>query len=540
MVYIPRWSITGALYVLSQLSQNHDYCPIGETIRPSDFQRDNSSVEFIVNDPSYRALSVDKLSGAIQHPTVTFDGDTLETINGTQFVKFHEFLRGEFPLTHETLSLEKINTYGLLYTWEGSDPSLKPLLLMAHQDVVPVGEETRGDWIYDPFSGFFDGENIWGRGSSDTKTMVIGQLQAVERLIQEGFKPSRTILLAYGFDEEIGGKMGAAFISEHLYERYGANGLYSLLDEGGTAMAVVGGTPIAQPAVGEKGVVNIKISLTTPGGHSSVPPDHTNIGIVSKLVSLIEDTPFRQIMDEHNPAFKYLQCIAQHTDEFTPEFKQKVFRSTWDPSAKKDVLDYADTVKELKYLVRTSQAVDIIHGGIKTNSLPELVTIDINHRISIESSVNETVHKIVDNVLSIANKFSLGLYHDNEALLEPTSNGYFNVTAPVSLEPARISPSSNEQWRIFAGSVKHIMEDYIYPNITRPSVVAPSITTGNTDTSHYWGLTENIYRYRLSTMHGVLEGHTHSVNEHTTIQNHLFLVAFNYEYIKSVDEYAKA
>jgi Gly-Xaa carboxypeptidase len=519
-------------------SFNVDYCPVGGTIRPSDFIRDNSSVEFIIHDRNYRDDSVAKLAGAIQHQTVSYDGLNIDTINGTQFEEFHRYLAKEFPLTHNQLTLEKINKYGLVYTWNGSNSTLKPIVFTAHQDTVPVDEGTRSQWLHDPFSGYFDGENIWGRGSSDCKTMIIGYLQAIEKLLEEGFVPRRTVIFAYGFDEEIGGLMGATTISNHLFNRYGKNGIYSLLDEGGTAMAIVGGTVVAQPAVGEKGVLGIRISLTTPGGHSSVPPEHTNIGLVSKLVSVIEDSPFPQIMETTNPIFNYLQCLSQHTDEFEPEFKRDVLRSAWDIFAKERVLKFLDSVRDLRFLVRTTQAVDIIHGGVKSNALPEFTTVDINHRISVESSVNVTLEKIVDNVKAIAKEHSLGVYLEEKELLPKTANGSFNITIQAKLEPARVSPLDAEQWDLLRGSVKHIIEDYIYPDISRPAVVAGSLNTGNTDTSHYWDLTEHIYRYRLSAMHGITEGHTHSVNEHTTINNHLYLVAFSYEYIKSVSEFS--
>lgn len=109
--------------------------------------------------------------------------------------------------SHTHLSLEKINTYALAYEWAGSDKSKSPLMLAAHQDVVPVEPSTIDSWTHPPFSGHFDGEYIWGRGSSDDKASLIGILSAIELLIQEGFKPERTVVLAFGMDEETGGKV---------------------------------------------------------------------------------------------------------------------------------------------------------------------------------------------------------------------------------------------------------------------------------------------------------------------------------------------
>ena len=74
------------------------------------------------------------------------------------------------------MQLTKVNTYGLHYEWTGSDSTLKPIMLTAHQDVVPVDPTTVDQWKYPPYSGHFDGERIWGRGSVDDKSGLIGIL----------------------------------------------------------------------------------------------------------------------------------------------------------------------------------------------------------------------------------------------------------------------------------------------------------------------------------------------------------------------------
>ena len=129
--------------------------------------------------------------------------------------------------------MTKVNTYGLLYEWKGSDENLKPLLLMGHQDVVPVNPDTVEEWTHPPFSGHFDGRLLWGRGSSDDKCGVIGILSTVETLIEKGFKPARSIVLSFGFDEEVGGPLGARHLAKFLLDKYGENAFSLLVDEGG-------------------------------------------------------------------------------------------------------------------------------------------------------------------------------------------------------------------------------------------------------------------------------------------------------------------
>jgi Gly-Xaa carboxypeptidase len=121
------------------------------------------------------------------------------------FGDFHAYLNRTFPLVHASAELRKVNTWGLLYKFEGSIQNLKPGLLAAHQDVVPVAEETLNQWTHPPFEGFIDEKQglVWGRGSSDDKNMLVSIFEALEKLSEEGWKPRRTLYIASGFDEEV-------------------------------------------------------------------------------------------------------------------------------------------------------------------------------------------------------------------------------------------------------------------------------------------------------------------------------------------------
>ncbi|KAH3671991.1 hypothetical protein WICMUC_004498 [Wickerhamomyces mucosus] len=515
-------------------------CPKGDIIRPQSFLKDNSSIEEIIYSKDYRLDSIKKLSGAVKIPTVT--NDTVKSpidspSDWNEFARFHWFLESQFPLVYSKLKVEKINKYGLLFTWEGSNSDLKPLLLLAHQDVVPVEPVTLKDWKFPPFDGEYDDEFIYGRGSSDCKSLVIGYLQAFEKLLKDDFEPNRTHLIALGFDEEIGGPWGAATISKILEDRYGKDSIFAVLDEGGSSVEIIDDIPIALPSIGEKGSLNSIISLTTPGGHSSIPPDHTNIGIFAKLLNEIESTPFDSNLSANNPVLNYLQCVAKHTNSIPNDVKNSIFKAGYDSLANSKVIEYLSKIRELKYSVRTSQAIDIFNGGIKSNALPEFSEVVINHRVAIESSIDETISKILNNVKNIADEFDLGIYLNDQEIKPKSINGYFNLDySKGGLNPAKVSPVDNESFNLFRGSIKHILNDYVYPNLNEP-IVAGNLNSGNTDTNRYWSLSDNIYRYKFSTLNGLIGAGTHSVNEKVKIDDLISLIAFIYEYVRNVDEF---
>ena len=97
---------------------------------------------------------------------------------------------------------------------------------------------------------------------------------AVETLLESGFHPSRSVILAFGFDEEVSGGRGAKLIGAHLLKTLGANSIAMLVDEGNGYGPSQDGL-FALPAVAEKGYLDVKIEVSSAGGHSSVPPPHT-------------------------------------------------------------------------------------------------------------------------------------------------------------------------------------------------------------------------------------------------------------------------
>ena len=175
------------------------------------------------------AALAERLAGAVRIPTISLEDRS--AIDRAAFDTLLAYLRSSFPRTHAALKLEAVSTHSLLYTWAGRDAQTAPVLLLAHLDVVPVEPGTEARWTHPPFSGAIADGYVWGRGALDDKNGALAQLEAVEHLLASGFTPQRTILLAFGHDEEIGGKEGAQKIAALLKER-GVKAEWAL-DEGG-------------------------------------------------------------------------------------------------------------------------------------------------------------------------------------------------------------------------------------------------------------------------------------------------------------------
>jgi Gly-Xaa carboxypeptidase len=251
-------------------------CPQSDALYPENNAQLWDSLGSDFDEDAFTTRAAAWLGGAVRIPTEAYDdmGPVGEDERWEAFVPFHAYLVQSFPLIHKSLTLTKVNTYGLLYEWKGSDDSLKPLLLAAHQDVVPVEPETVDQWDYPPYSGYYDGKSIWGRGSSDDKSGLIGILASIETLLEKGFEPARTIVLASGFDEEISGAQGARHLSDAMLKKYGKDSFALLVDEGGIFLDIEGSV-IAIPGIAEKGKLDTKVKVMTAGGHSSIPPAHT-------------------------------------------------------------------------------------------------------------------------------------------------------------------------------------------------------------------------------------------------------------------------
>ncbi|KAI1400828.1 carboxypeptidase s [Hypoxylon fuscum] len=507
-------------------------CPQIEPLFPSQESPSLSKMDDYIASSSFLNESTIRMAGAIQIPTQSYDdlGPVGEDERWDIMFEFAAYLQVTFPLVHSTLKLEKVNTHGLLYTWQGSDESLSPTVLMAHQDVVPVADSTIDQWTYPPFSGYFDGKNIWGRGSCDCKNNLIGILEAVELLVDAGFSPKRTLVLSFGFDEEISGGHGAAPLAKVLINRYGKDGAAVIVDEGAGTSTVWGST-FALPGVAEKGYIDVEIIVRMPGGHSSIPPAHNGIGVMSELITLIEANPYEPHLHPENPYLGLLQCGAAHGPAFPSKLKKLLPSHSGETCSNKDKLaiEAAKAGDGVKYLFTTSVAPDVISGGVKNNALPERTRVLVNHRVNVGDRTLDVQEKIIKMAEQVAEKHNLTVHAFND---EPETPRSITLNSVGALEPAPVTPTSIDEatpYSVLSGTTRALYGETL--------LVAPGIMTGNTDTKFYWTLTPHIFRYgpgwdpEQEGIDGI-----HTVDEHLSILAHIRGVQWYSLFIRNMDE----
>lgn len=517
------------------------YCAQPDAIFPSEGDDALKKQYEYISSADFWNATVKRISGAVQVKSESFDdlGEIGKDPRWDVFYNFHKYLEATFPLLHEKLKVEKVNTHGLLYTWQGTDEKLKPTLLMAHQDTVPVPPETISAWTYPPWSGAYDGKHVWGRGASDCKNQLIAVMETVELLLEAKFNPKRTIVLSFGMDEECSGRQGAGHLAKFLYNRYGQDGLAVIVDEG-SGFEEAWGTLFAKPGTGEKGYTDVHITVRMPGGHSSVPSDHTSIGVVSELITLIEAHQYRTHLEEINPYYTQLHCGAENSPDFPKTLKKLLAKrasghEAHDSSAintckaKPDrlALEAAKQGKDIQYLMQTSQAVDVIIGGIKVNALPERVTVTVNHRINVGETPQIVWDRLTDLAGAVAKKHGLAL-HAFDGKEEPSS---INLAASATtLLVAPVTPADGDPFAIIAGTTRALYGKEV--------IVAPGIMTGNTDTRYYWNLTKHIFRYGPGYDPEDDKGlaGVHTINEKVSIRNHVNAVRWFTLFVRNMDE----
>ncbi|KAJ6621388.1 hypothetical protein B0H10DRAFT_1790028 [Mycena sp. CBHHK59/15] len=493
-------------------------CPQVDPILPKVHSVLHARLEWYYRDELFKSSVYDRLGGAVRIPTESYDDmkPVGEDHRWDIFQNFHDFLESSFPRIYSDLRVTKVNTYGIVIHWQGSEDSLKPFLLAAHQDVVPVDPDTLDQWIYPPYSGAYDGTWIWGRGSADDKSDLIAQLISVDSLLNQGFRPRRTIVLAFGIDEESAGTEGAGKIAEYLEKTYGRDSFCLLLDEGdGYGKNVRDGLIFASPGISEKGYFDVRMEVNTPGGHSNVPPRHTGIGILSRLIVALESDLHEAAFLRSGTAFANAQCAVAYDPKYSPSLRNLARKALVDDDSLEELKDHLLALDPVfDAMLRTTQAVDIVYGGLKANTLPEMATAVINHRIAEHASVADVQAHIIEIISPIASEFNLSLHAFDLPVDKETRQIILTDAFDTALEPSPVTPLDHGgPYELLSGTIKAALETADRYNSTGV-IISPSLGLGAIrHTRFYWSLTKHIFRYSHYGDRDDYYNGLHTVNE---------------------------
>jgi carboxypeptidase PM20D1 len=443
-------------------------------------------VKFIGKAPEDTS-AVRRLSEILRFKTISYDDSPNGQAKLVALEQLYNWMELSYPLVFSTAKVEKIG-HSLLITLNGKNTSLLPALFVAHLDVVPVDTMVRTDWPYGPFNGVVKNDTIYGRGVLDDKSIATALLEAMEKQIKSGFKSNKTIIIAFGQDEESGGMEGAVRIATHLKNK-GIKAAF-ICDEGfGVMEGLVPGIdkPVAIIGITEKGYMTVKLSVTIPGGHSAMPKKSNATGILAEALSTIEKESFGETFCK--PQKLFFRYIAP---EVSPLYRF-LFSNLWITSpAVKMVLNGNEKTAAT---IKTTHAITVIKAGQKVNSLPGTAEGYVNFRIL----PGQTMKDILKTLRELVNP-----------LVQISVVGDRN-------DPLSISPTSGFAWETIVNTIHECTENV---------VTAPAMVITGTDCKNYKEISDYIYRFTPLRFNNQNLGGMHGKNERLAVNNYFEVIRY--------------
>jgi carboxypeptidase PM20D1 len=510
------WITAGAVLILSLIS--------GILIKEPNVRESQEAYTLHLEAIQNPEKAVNAFSKSLTFPTVGKVDSPNHIGDATAFQNLHKHLEKAFPSVYKALKVAKVNEYSLLMKWTGRDASLKPMLFISHQDVVPAG--SLSNWTYPPFSGTVADGYIWGRGALDTKISLVGVLEAVNQLLAVGFTPQRTIFLAFGHDEEMGGEYGAKLIAERLKTHHNVKELEIVLDEGGMididglgAKTLLHNIQVAGVGMATKGFESWKIHITGEGGHSSMPPTGQSTSTSARIAGILARFEAQQTSTKLvAPTVDLIQALA-------PGVKYAPVRMVFELANNRIINPILGQIigglgnRLLNAFVRTTAAVvEITAGGGAHNVLPLEGSIEINFRV-LPGEDSSTIKQYIDQI--IQNEAISG-----NARAEKIISGY---------PPSLVTPTYGPNYDLIVRAIKETFTPD--PKVTKQKLlVAPLLIVGGTDALWYEDLSSGraVFRFnpvRIESSKGDLE-RIHGVDERISVEVYLDAVRFYMKFIK--------
>lgn len=433
-----------------------------------------------------------RLSAAIQIETISYEDP--QWFDTASFVAFHRLLKEAFPLVNERMKVDTISNFSLLFHWKGTNPDLKPAILLAHMDVVPV-DTINESWDFPPFSGLIADGYINGRGALDDKLSLMGMLEAAEMLLEEGFAPERDWYFAFGHDEELYGKQGAVQIAKVLKDR-GVNADF-ILDEG---LVVTNGMvpgvekAVALIGISEKGSATVRIKVAIAGGHSSMPEKENSLTVLAKAITAIQSSPFEAQITP--PVEYFLSFVGPETNLI----QKMAFSNRW--LFESMILSTYQKTGAGSALVQSTIAPTLFHSGMKDNVIPAYAEAAVNLRLLPGLKLEEVIA------------------HFNKVISDD------RVSLTIDERSSEASPVASIETDGFKKIHQSIAE--VFPE----AIVSPSLVLATTDSRHYTSISENIYKFLpVSIASEDLSG-IHGKNERLSLENYASCISFYYQLMK--------
>ncbi len=432
--------------------------------------------------------TISNFSKALTYKTVSHS--KTEEFDFSEFSAFIDFLKTTYTNVNKVFDLEIVNDYGLLFHWK-SGSSAKPIMFLAHYDVVPINE---GAWRVDPFSGIEEDGKLWGRGTIDDKNSVIALMETFEKLIDEGFKPKKDIYLAFGYDEEVLGNRGAVKIAEHLKGK--GITFDCILDEGGivTSGKAMGiDEDIALIGVAEKSQCNYELIFKGEQGHSSSPGKNTAIAKMSAFVVDVENHPSEIRL------VKPVEDLFVNLSDKKTGLTKMIMRnpSRYFGLIKKSLVKGRQT----NALIRTTVAFTMASSGTAPNVLPDEAKLIANVRLL----QGDTPEKIEAWLKSFGHDFELKPLHREH--------------------PSKISDIKTESYQLLKETIREVFGDMM---------ISSYLMIGGTDSRHYSELSDSIYRFMPCRLSADELNLMHADDEYISIENFMRMIDFYDKFVKKV------
>ena len=354
--------------------------------------------------------------------------------------------------------------------------SEKPTVLMAHYDVVPVTD----DWSVDPFLGEVIDGKLYGRGTLDTKCTMACALSALESALKKDYVPKNDLYLCFGANEEVFGDSQYKIVQE--FKRQGIKPAL-VYDEGG---AILNGAfpgvkeDTAFLGMGEKAMVNIKLTLESNGGHSSTPKKNGPVVRLARAIDKLEKNPMKPNMSA--TVKELLNVLGRHM----PFYFKLIFANMWlfkGLVKKLFVILSADT----RALLTSTFAFTMLNGGNQTNIIPNKVEANINIRISPFDTVDSIVEHIRKTIKD--DQIVISVHDETPAFPECSykTEGY-NIIKDTVIET--------------------------YPG----TVVAPFLNIGGSDGKFYSEISECVVRFSPFKITNQERAGIHGVDEYIRVE----------------------